>query len=65
MDWRAVIAAVPFLRRLWRWLPGPLRVVVVVVAVVIAISRMLRGDTPDDEVPETRDDDRSSDGPSS
>ncbi len=64
MDWRAIIAAVPFLRRLWRWLPGPLRVVVVVVAVVIAISRMLRGDTPDDEVPATRDD-RPSDDPSS
>ena len=51
MDWRAIIAAVPFLRWLWRWLPGPLRVVVVVVAAVIAISRLLRGDTPDEVEP--------------
>lgn len=33
MDLKAVIAAVPFLRRLWRWLPGPLRIVVLVLAV--------------------------------
>jgi acetyl-CoA synthetase len=64
VNWRSVIAALPFLRWLWRWLPGPLRLIVVALAVVIAISRLLRSDTPTDAAPPRRDDTPSADEPS-
>jgi hypothetical protein len=40
MDIRQIIAALPLLRKLWKWLPGPLRLIVVGIAVVIGIKRL-------------------------
>jgi hypothetical protein len=41
MELKSLIAAIPFLRRLWAWLPGPLRIVVVLLAAVVALYRLL------------------------
>lgn len=46
MDLQKIIAALPWLRRLWRWLPGPLRIPLLVVAAVIWLWR--RGDDQDE-----------------
>lgn len=43
MDLRKIIASWPLLRRLWRWMPGPLRIPLLVVAVVAWGWRRLRG----------------------
>lgn len=42
MDLQKIIAALPWLRRLWRWMPGPLRIPLLVVALVVWLWR--RGD---------------------
>ncbi|MEX1177442.1 MAG: hypothetical protein WEB09_03180 [Nitriliruptor sp.] len=43
MDPRAIIAALPWLRRLWRFLPGPLRVPLLLVAAGIGIVQFIQG----------------------
>jgi hypothetical protein len=35
MDPRAILASLPLLRKAWRWLPGPLRIPVVLIAAII------------------------------
>jgi hypothetical protein len=64
MDIRALIAAMPFLRKLWTWLPGPMRVIVIVFAVIVAIVRWF---ADDDEEPDgfDVDVDAAADAPSS
>jgi hypothetical protein len=47
---RSLIAAIPFLRKLWGWLPGPMKVVVVILAGVAAVIRLLAGE-PESEAP--------------
>lgn len=39
MNLRQVIATLPWLRKLWRFLPGPLRVPLLVVAAVVWLWR--------------------------
>ena len=43
MNPRAIIAALPWLRRLWRFLPAPLRVPLLLVAAGIGIVQFLQG----------------------
>jgi hypothetical protein len=43
---KSIIAAVPILRRLWRWMPGPMKVVVLGLALVVGVKRMLSDDEP-------------------
>lgn len=53
MDLRKIIAAWPLLRRLWRFLPGPLRIPLLVIAAVGWLWQRLRGqDGPSDTSPE-------------
>lgn len=59
MDLTAIIAALPWLRKLWRWLPGPLRVPLLVAAAAIWLYRRVRG-RDDDGV---ADDGAQGDGP--
>ncbi len=44
MNLKAIIATLPLLRRLWRWLPGPLRIIALAIAGVIAVKRVFSGD---------------------
>lgn len=44
MDLKQIIAAWPFLRKLWKWLPGPLKIVALAIAAVIAVKQMFGGD---------------------
>lgn len=44
MNLKAIISALPILRRLWKWMPGPLKIIVLVLAAVVAIKRMFDGD---------------------
>jgi hypothetical protein len=43
MNPRAIIASLPLLRRVWRRLPGPLRVPVLVIAVIIGTWYVVTG----------------------
>lgn len=43
MNLKAVIASLPWLRRLWRFLPGPLRIPVLVLAFVVWLWRRREG----------------------
>ena len=47
MNLRNVVASWPMLRRLWRWLPGPLRIPVLVLAAAVWVWQRLRGQDPD------------------
>ena len=47
MNLRTLIAAAPWLRRLWRFLPGPLRIPVLVLAAVVWLWRRMRGEEPE------------------
>jgi hypothetical protein len=40
---KAIIASLPWLRRIWRWLPGPLRVPLLLVAAAIGIVQFIQG----------------------
>lgn len=46
MNLKSIIAAVPILRRLWRWMPGPMKVVVLGLALVVGVKRMFSDDEP-------------------
>ena len=43
MDPRAIMASLPLLRKLWRWLPGPLRVPVLLIAAIIGTWYVVTG----------------------
>lgn len=43
MDPRAIMASLPLLRKAWRWLPGPLRVPVLLIAAVIGTWYVVTG----------------------
>ena len=43
MDPRAIMASLPLLRKAWRWLPGPLRVPVLLIAVIIGTWWVVTG----------------------
>ncbi len=43
MDLKTIIAVAPFLRRLYRRLPRPLRIFGLVVAIVVGVRRLFRG----------------------
>lgn len=43
MDLKTIIAVAPFIRRLYRKLPRPLRILGVVVAIVVGVRRLFRG----------------------
>lgn len=47
MDLKSIIAAMPLLRRLWRWMPGPLKGIVLLIALIVAVKRMFGDDEPD------------------
>lgn len=47
MNLKSIIAAMPVLRRLWRWMPGPLKGIVLVIALIVAVKRMFGDDEPD------------------
>jgi hypothetical protein len=40
---KAIIASLPMLRRAWKFLPGPLRVPVLVIAAIIGIVQFVTG----------------------
>jgi hypothetical protein len=40
---QAIIAALPWLRRLWRIMPGPLRVPVLLIAAAIGVWQFIQG----------------------
>lgn len=44
MNLKAIISALPILRRLWKWMPGPLKIIVLVLAAIVAVKRMFDGD---------------------
>lgn len=43
MDLKTALAAVPTLRRVWKWTPGPLRGPLVVVGVAVAVWYVATG----------------------
>ncbi len=43
MDLRTIITMAPFLRKLYRKLPRPLRIFVVLIAVVVGVAKLVRG----------------------
>lgn len=43
MNPRAIIASLPLLRKIWRWLPGPLRVPVLLIAAIIGTWYVVSG----------------------
>lgn len=43
MDLRTIITVAPFVRRIYRRLPRPLRFLAVLVAVVVGVVKLLRG----------------------
>ncbi|MEX1162533.1 MAG: hypothetical protein WEB03_03035 [Nitriliruptor sp.] len=43
MDPKAIIAALPWLRRAWRIVPGPLRVPLLLIAAVIGVVQFIQG----------------------
>lgn len=47
MDVKRVIASLPWLRKLWRFLPGPLRVPLLLVGAVVWLWQRSRGEDPD------------------
>ena len=47
MDLKRVIATLPVLRKLWRFLPGPLRLPLLVVGAVVWLWRRGRGEDPE------------------
>jgi hypothetical protein len=51
MDVRAIIASVPLLRRIWRVLPGPLRVPLLLVGVAVGIWYLVSGRHKDADGP--------------
>ena len=46
MDVKTAIAAVPWLRRAWRLLPGPLKLPILVIGALYALYRWRRDDEP-------------------
>lgn len=52
MDLRTIITVAPFVRRIYRRLPRPLRFLAVLVAVVVGVGKLLRG--RDEEPPVER-----------
>lgn len=48
LSWRSLLAAAPVARRIWRWLPGPLKVGAVVGGLVAAYRRRTRPDERDE-----------------
>ena len=46
MDIKPAIFAVPWLRRAWRLLPGPLKLPVLIIGAIYALYRWRRGDEP-------------------
>lgn len=50
MNLRAIVSSFPLLRRAWRFLPGPLRIPVLLLGLGIYIwKRMTGGDVPGEE----------------
>ena len=47
MDLKSIITAAPMLRKLWKWLPGPLRWLVLGAAVVVWLTRRGQDETED------------------
>lgn len=47
MDLKRIIAAAPWLRKLWRVMPGPLRIPLLVVALVVWLVRRGEGEDPE------------------
>lgn len=43
MSPRAIITSLPLLRRAWRWLPGPLRIPVLIVGAVVGLWYLVTG----------------------
>ncbi|MDP8961659.1 MAG: hypothetical protein M3N32_08615 [Actinomycetota bacterium] len=43
MDLKTIIAVAPFLRRLYRKLPRPLRILAVLLALVMGVMKLFRG----------------------
>lgn len=49
MNLRAIVSSIPLLRRAWRFLPGPLRIPVLVIGAAIYLwQRLSGGDAPND-----------------
>ena len=50
MNLRAIVSSFPLLRRAWRFLPGPLRIPVLLIGLGIYLwKRMTGGDVPGEE----------------
>jgi hypothetical protein len=49
MNLRAIMASLPLLKRAWRWLPGPLRIPVLLIAVVVGVWRFFSGRNDSDD----------------
>ncbi len=47
MDTKTLLAAAPFARRAWRWMPGPLRVPLLAFALIVWVYRKVTGDEPE------------------
>lgn len=54
MDAKTYLAALPAARKVWRWLPGPVRVAAVALVVAIAVARLL-GDDEEEPAAEATD----------
>jgi hypothetical protein len=47
---RAIVSSIPLLRRAWRFLPGPLRIPLLVIGALVYLGRRMSGrDAPTDE----------------
>lgn len=55
MDLRTIITVAPFVRRIYRRLPRPLRFLAVLVAVVVGVVKLLRGRDEEPTVERSRD----------
>jgi hypothetical protein len=50
MNLRAIVSSIPLLRRAWRFLPGPLRIPVLVIGAGIYLwQRLTGGNAPTDD----------------